>query len=807
MRFLHDLRIAARTLRRAPVFTAAAVLTLALGVGINSGIFTVAAAYLLPKLPVPDAARVVIVESEPLASPGYISGVSYPDWQDWRGARAFEAAALFAWPSGRTLASPSGAARIGVSRVTERYFDVLHASPQIGRTLSPIDFAPGAAPAIVLSHRAWMRQFGGDRAVLGRSIRLDEDAFTVVGVLPEAQGFPLGVDGWTPLHAPVRADRRDRGGLFGIARLNPGAGVESARQELSAAAARLAEAYPETNRGMGLRVRTVRRWAVGEWITPIGVLVAIAALVLLIACANLATVLVARGVGRAREVAVRTALGASPRHIVRQLAAEYVLLASAAGSIALILAAWSSRALNALVPSSSAPSASGGTFAVDARVMLFTAAIALGSVVLFGLAPVVQAMRADVMQAMRRGAGSTPGPSGAFARAALVVAQFAMATVLLTGAGLLVTTMQRFDAIDLGFDRERLAWFWVNLPARRYADADRTRQFAGRALADLSRLPSAESVAMTSRMDVPRASDADWGFTTRWDLPARTTEASPVAVQAISPAYLSTMGIPLVSGRGFSGNDRRGSQRVAIVSENLARDFFAGRPAVGAEIRLGPGGTGEWATVVGVTRDVREPSWYELTIAPYWIYLPFDQHPAASLSFVARTRTAPEAAFDGFRSTIAALDPELPVEHMRTARTLVYAEGFSRRAMSTLASVFGGLGVVLAGVGLYGVVMWSVIWRRRELAIRTALGADARQIVWPIVRDGLRLGIIGSLIGIPAALVASGALAGMLDDVSPRDPSVMAAVVALLFVVVVAASYLPARSAARVDPAAALRAE
>jgi putative ABC transport system permease protein len=308
-------------------------------------------------------------------------------------------------------------------------------------------------------------------------------------------------------------------------------------------------------------------------------------------------------------------------------------------------------------------------------------------------------------------------------------------------------------------------------------------------------------------MNVPRASDDDWGFSTRWPMPARTAAADPVAVQAVTAAFLPTMRIPIVSGRGFTEADRQGSQRVAIVSENLARHFFGDRPAVGAEVRLRPGGTGEWATIVGVTRDVREPTWYELTIAPYWIYVPYDQHPAASLSFVVRTRTAPDRAFDGFRGAIAALDRELPLEHLRTAHTLVYAEGFSRRALGTIASVFGGLGVLLAGVGLYGVVMWSVVWRRRELAIRTALGADARQIVWPIVRDGLRLGVLGSLIGIPAALFASRALVNMLDDVSPRDPVVLAGVTALLFVVVLAGSYLPARRAVRINPAAALKVE
>ena len=807
MAFLHDLRIAVRTLRRAPVFTATAVLTLALGVGINSAIFTIAAAYLLPRLPVPDAGRVVIVEAEPLANPGYISGVSYPDWEDWRGARAFDAAALFAWPSARTLAAPSGAVRIGVLRVTDRFFDIIRVSPQIGRTLSSIDAAPGAPPAIVLSDRVWRRQFAADAAIAGRTIRLDEESFTVVGVLRESEGFPVNTDAWAMLPHPSAPNRGDRGGLFGIGRLADGVGLDGARQELSAIAARLAEMHPATNAGMGLRLRTVRRWMIGEWITPIGVLVAIAGLVLLIACANLATVLIARGVGRAREVAVRAALGAAPRHIVRQLCAEYLVLASAAGAIALLLAAWSSRALNALVPSSSGPVASGGAFAVDGRVILFTAAIALGSVVLFGFAPVLQALRSDVMAAMRRGATSTAAPSARLARAALVVAQFAMATVLLTCAGLLTATLQRFDAIDLGFDRERLAWFWVNLPDRRYPDPDRARQFAVRALTELSRLPSTESAAMTTRVDVPRASDADWGFTTRWDMPSRTTAASPVAVQAISPGYLRTMGIAMMAGRAFSDADRQGAQRVAIVSENLARDFFGGRPALGAQVRLGAGGAGEWATVIGVTRDVREPSWYELTLAPYWIYLPFEQHPATSMSFVVRTRTPPEGSFDSFRGAIAALDPELPLEHMRTARTLVYAEGFSRRALGTLASVFGGFGAVLAGVGLYGVVTWSVVWRRREIAIRTALGADARQIVWPIVRGGLQLGAIGTFIGLPAALLASGALAGMLDDVSPRDPAVLAAVIALLFAVVVAGSYLPARRASRVDPAAALRAE
>lgn len=809
MRLIGELRVAARTLLRAPGFAALAIVTLALGVGANSALFTIASAYILPSLPYPDPGDIVVIENERIGQPGVVSGVSYPDFLDWhRDNTVFEPLAVFQWPGRVTITTADATNRGRASAVSAEFFDVLRVRPARGRAFSSDDERAGAAPVTIISHALWTSVFAGDARVLERSVRVDGAVRAIVGVMPDSPTFPANVDLWIPLQMSGQAamDRDARGGLFAIGRLAPGVDVRRAQTDMSQIARRLETDHPDTNAGRGVRVRTLWRWSVGEWVTPVGILLALGAIVLLIACANVATVLIARGVTRSREVAIRTAIGASRAQLARQLFAEYLVLAAAAGAAGILIAAWTSRLMNAWIPASSRPPG-GSLFHVDSAVLAGSAAIALGSVLLFGLAPLLQATRLDVLTILRRGGAATMPPSGRRWRGGLVIAQFALALVLATAAGLLYKNIRRFDAIDLGFDRRNLATFWTQLPTARYADPASAREFAARVLDSLAKIPGIENAAISTRLNVPRADDGDWGFSIAGTPPERTLDADPVAAQAVSPEFLRTMAIPLVRGRHITAEDRDGAPRVAIVSSNLARRFFPGKEAIGERIRFGPRGTGEWWTIVGVTADVREPSWYELTLSPYWIYLPRAQHDSPGLSFVVRTAVAPAQTFEVIRSAVRSVDAQIPVDALRSMDDAIYAEGFSRRAMSLLAGTFGGLGLALAVIGLAGVVSWSVGSRRREIAIRMALGSSPAAVVRVMVREGFVLGCAGALAGAPVAFLAGDRLRAVLDDVSTHDPYVLAAVSALLLTAAAVASYLPARHAARVDPASALRAE
>jgi putative ABC transport system permease protein len=802
---VRDLRYAVRVLRRNRGFTLAAVLTLALGIGANTAIFTVVNAVLLRPLPfgAPDRLAVVWLENERESIQRDIT--SYPTFTDWRTrSRTFDDMAGY---SGARFSLLSGGEpeEVRGARVTASFFDVLDVSAFRGRTFREDEFAAGSERVVVLSYGLWTRRFGSDAALIGGEIRLNGETYSVLGVTPPGFQHPAETEMWVPL-APVGGlanQMESRGSLWlsVIGRLSPNATFEQAQQEMSGVAAQLAEEYP-ANRGQGVFIEPLHETVIGPVRPALLVLLGAVAFVLLIACANVANLLLARGAARRREVSVRLAVGAGRRQLARQMLVESVVLALAGGLLGLGIAAFAVRGLAAAAPPG-IPRLDG--LAVDRMVVAFTFLTALVTGLLFGLAPAFQASRASLSTILRdeeRGAAARLGRM----RPALIVAEVALALVLLTGAGLMVRTFQALSRVDAGFAPENLLSMRVVPPVARYGGPEQVRAFYDDFLTRLEGLPGVQDAGAITTLLLSRLPSMA-GIAVE-GAPPRGPDDPVVSVvyDAVSADVFDVLGIRLLQGRTPREGDVTSAPSVAVVNETFVRQFLADGEAIGRRFVFGQAQNEEdWITVIGVVADARRAGPTE-PVRPE-AFIPHGQFTARGMTVLVRTDRNPLSLVPAVRETLRSIDAEMPLADVTTVEAQMRNVQAARRFLTQLLLLFAGLAAVLAAIGIYGVMAYLVSRRTRELGIRMAVGADSGDVVRLVLRDAIVQVVPGVVLGVAGALALTRLLRGQLYGVSPTDPLSLAAGATLLTAIALLASWVPAMRAARADPLDALRSD
>jgi putative ABC transport system permease protein len=803
---LQDLRYAARQLIRNRGFTIVAVLTLTLGIGANTAIFSVIRGVLLRPLPFPEPERLMLgVE---MVGQGR-SGVTAPDFNDWRAqSRTLDIAAFVTYDANLTgIDEPE---RVTAARVTSNYFATLGVRPALGRVFAPEEEPEGGPRIAMLTSGFWRRRLGGDSTVIGRSITLDDVPYTIVGVMgPDAEGLENGEDVWVPL-AITRQELTQTGARFltPIVRLRPGVQHAQASLELQGIAARIAQVRPWSNKDVGAALIPMSEVVVGDSRQSLLLLFGAVGLVLLIACANVANLLLVRATARVRESAIRTALGAGPGRIIRQLLTESVLLSLIGAVGGLLLAAWGTGLLVQALPA--------GTprldqVHLDGVVLAFTLGIAMLTGIVFGLAPALRAARPDLVQGLTDAARGSGGPQRRRLGAALVVTEIAVALVLLVSAGLLLRSFAALNRVDPGFDAEHLTAVRVALPESRYGKPVQTVLFYEGLVARAREIPGVRESAVAS--SVPFGSG---GYNLSIVIegrapPARTEDQLMIFPRAISAGYFRTIGMRVVEGREFEAGDRAGALRVAIINETTVRRFFPGESPIGHRITPDDNGIGPM-TIVGVVSDVRG---FGLASDPRpELFYPIEQAApnhwewtGRAMSLVVRADAGGARLNAGLREAVWSLDRSLPIYSMWDVRSLIARSVAPRRLFMLLIAGFASVALLLAAIGIYGVMTFTVSQRTREMGIRVALGAVRQDVFRLVVGRAMVLTGLGLAVGVLAAVGVTRLLTQSLYGIRPSDPLTYVAIAALMCVVTFAASYLPARRAARVDPMVALRNE
>lgn len=798
-----DLRFALRQLRRSPGFTAVAVATLALGIAANTTVFSMVDAVLVRPLPFADPGRVVAVSSVDAARPGLTLNMSYPDYLDVRaGVKAFQDVAVWDWQP-YNLRSGATASFVGGARVSGSFFSTLGVAPLLGRSFTADDDRAGAAPVLLLSEELWKSRFGARPDVVGSTVRLDGTAYTVIGVEPSGIGFPERTRLWVPLRTTPEHSPRTARYLGAIARLAPGATTESARHELGAVAANLARAYPDIHGGLGFQISGLRQELLGDGLTPLFVLLLGAVgVLLLIVCSNLANLLLARGARRERELAVRVALGASRGRLVRQLLTESVALGVGGAGLGWLLGQWGSTIVQRTIP---VEIPAWIHLEPDLRVLAFVSAVSVAAVLLFGLVPAILTTRRNMGRALREASGRTTEAARARVRSGLVVAEVALSLTLLVGAGLVLRSVLALATVNPGFEPGgRLVATTALAPAVYGSDSSRIGFYHG-LLRKARAIPGVREAGVVSRLPL-RGSSNSYTFTADGQDQAEYRRNPPVLTNSVSPGYFRAAGISLLRGRAFEETDDADAAPVGIINREMADRYWPGGEALGKRIKYGePDGHMPWIRIVGVVEDVRHK---HLDRAPtIQLYRPYPQEPTSRLGIVLHATGDPNTLRPALTAALGAVDPDQAFYDMMTLDQVVSEAGWQWRFFSELFWIFGALAAFLAALGLYGVLSFGVVSRRRELGIRLALGAGPRDVERQVVWGGARLFAVGALLGLAAGVVLNRLMASALYGVSSLDLPTLGAVLALLAVVAAAAVWIPARRATRVDPLSVLRSE
>ena len=823
-----DVRHVTRGLRRTPLFVIVVVLTLGLGIGANTAIFSLMDQVLLRSLPVRDPGQLVLLDG-----PGAFMGrtmnamtFSYPMFRDFRDRNGVFDGMLGRSPVAMTVSWKGQAERATGELVSGTYFDVLGVQAALGRVFNAADDrTPGGHSVAVISHGYWLRRFGGDPAIIGQPIVVNGHPLTIVGV--SAAGFTgiqvgQAVEVMVPMMMKAQMtptwddleNRRSRW-LNVMARLKPGVSRDQASAAMDVIYRQIneAEIAEIPNASASFRERFVSKKLQilpghrglsdlrNQFSTPLVVLMSMVGVVLLIACANVANLLLARTTARRKEIAVRLALGAGRARIVRQQLVESALLALAGAALGLVLATWTGRLLLAALPGG--PAGRSLAAVPDLRVALFALALAAVTAIVFGLAPALQATRAAVTSTLKDEAGSVAGGGRqARVRRGLVVAQVALSMLLLAGAGLFARSLYNLKSVDPGFRVERLTAFSIDPSLSGYEGA-RLSALYERVQQALSALPDVRAVSMS---EVGVLTGNEWAMTVRVQgyTPKEGEDMNPL-VDGVAPRYFETLGIPLVAGREFTERDRAGAPRVAIINETMARYFFGSESALGRRIGFGRDG-GADAEIVGVARDVRS---LQLRNEPMrFVYMPYLQDSSLTqLTFYVRAPGDPTASMAAVRQAVQRIDPNLPIYDMKSMQVQVDESLFVERMVAALSVAFGALASLLAAIGLYGVMSYAVARRTREIGIRMALGAERSRVLWLVLREVALLASVGVLVGGAAALWLTRQVQAQLFGIAPNDPATFGGAVALLGIVAIAAGYMPARRATAIDPMAALRSE
>jgi putative ABC transport system permease protein len=807
-----DLKFAFRQLLKNPGFTAVAVLTLALGIGANTAIFSLIHAALLRALPFPDSDRLAVIWAN---NPGLKLGLpvvppANADVAEWRrDSRSFARIAAFT-PRTVDLADGGDPERVGAAGVTAGFLETLGVVPLMGRTLAPDEEAPGGAPVALISHGLWQRRFGGDATLLGRSISINGEKRTVIGILPPEFDFPHSAewpaffpfagrtDVWLPLGFDTQEwQSRDERGLAVVARLKTGTSLRQAQSEMDAFAAREANDHPKTHKGWNLSLVSLREQLAGKSQTALLILFAAVALVLVIACVNVANLLLARGVARQQEMAVRSALGAGRGRLIRQLLTEGVLLAALGCGSGLLVAEGCLRVFLSLNPvtHSRLDGAS-----LDSTVLGFAAFIALVTSAVFGLVPALQASRMDLSKSLHEGARGTGGSASGRARGWLIGTEVALALVLLTTAGLMIRSFLRVQAVQPGFQSDSVLAFDLQLPDARYpADASKVRLFQ-QLTERLETLPGVRAAGGISYL--PLGGGENLGsFTVEGDASVAPGNEPAAERRQVTPGYFAALDIPIKQGRVFTPTDNANVAPVVVVNETLVKQFLAAREPVGQKLKVG----GAWRTVVGVVSDVRSSS-LEGRIRPQ-VYLPYAQWVWAGMTVVVRTEGNPLLLASAARRELKTLDSLLPAANVRTMAQVVSRATSARRFNMALVAFFAVAALLLTMIGIYGVVAFVVRGRSREIGVRMALGAQRQAVYRLIIKQGMKPVVFGSILGLAGSLASSRLVASQLYEISPSDPLTVTSILVLLLTFALLACWLPARRAARVDPMEALKTE
>jgi predicted permease len=798
-----DIKFALRTIAGNRSFAAAIVLTMALGIAANTVVFSVAYGVLLRPLPFRDADRLVRLWSKNDERQLEFFSISPADFASWREQnRVFSQMGAFDRQRDAILTRGGEPQSVEVAAVSPDIFAVLGASAARGRTLLADDARQGAPSVAVISYYLWNSRFGADSTLVGSQILLNGRRVTVAGVMPRRFFVPgTSAEIWTPLTLAGASDDHSFRFLRVLGRLAPGVEVERARRELDMIAGRLAQESPVTNKGWSVNIVPITEWLAGEQFRrALFVLLGVVGAVLLIACANAANLQLARAAARRREIALRAALGATRARVVTQLLTESTLLAVIGGVVGLALARAGLGVLRSM-GAETIPRLE--DVRLDGPVLAFTVLVALGGGILFGLLPALRASRPDVGEVLKdSGRGTGRSSVGGTMRAVLVVSQVSLSLVLLISAGLLLRSFARLQAVPLGFSTDGVAAIPLALPEASYPDAGRAWTFYEALMERLARTPNVDRVAAVN--SPPFAGPNTGTVFLREGEPVPTRERAPDAdLRLITPGYLRTLGIPLLRGRDLLDTDRQGSPPVALISESMAKRYWPGEDAVGRRVRIGDLQQGPMYTIVGVVADVRYQSLEEPEIRPM-MYLSAFVNPRPSTILVVQASDMSSLAA-GVRRAVAELDPALPPPNVLIIRELVERRLSTSRFVATLLSIFAGAALVLAAIGIYGVMSYLVRLRTQELGIRVALGAPVRSLVAGVVGGALRLAAIGIVIGLVAALGVTRWLGSLLFGVGATDPLTFATIAALLIVVATVASLVPARRAARADPSVALR--
>lgn len=801
----NDFRYAIRNIIKRPGFTAIAVITLALGIGANSAIFSTVNALLINPLPFPDQDRVVAIWDQNASRSMEHNEVSVANYLDWRAqTQSFSHLALERWWS-TNLTAGETPERVQGFLVSANFLDVLGVKPVKGRNFLEEENQPGKDKVAIITDSLWQRRFGSDPNIVNKTITTNGVVRTVIGVLPPEFNYPKGAEVYAPIPmTPEVMKNRQNHSYYVIGRLKPGVSVKSAQAEMDTVTARLAAQYPETNVGLGASVYPIVADTVRQYSAALWVMMGAVGFVLLIACANVANLMLARASGRQKEIALRAALGASRWRIVRQLLVESLIIALIGGAVGVLVGFWGVDLLKASNPGEAATYAPGWkNLGINIPVVLFTLGISLLSGVLFGLAPAWQVSKPDLNDALKEGGRHSSSGSRRL-RGLLVISEVALSLVLLIGAGLLFRSFLAMLKTNPGFNPDGVLTMSLNLPVAKYKDDNARAAFFTDLVQKVKTLPGVQSAAVVNYVPLGGANSSDVFLVEGQPEPAPGQENNG-RYRVCTPDYFQTMGISILKGRPFTDQDRAGSKPVIIVNETLARRYWPNGDALGKRMRFyGPLDKAPWMEVVGIAQDVKHE--LNLPVTPDY-YTPHAQDPWNAMVLVARTTGDPGSMAGPIRQQVLAIDKDQPVygvftmNEVRAISVTLYTFSFA------MVAIFATVALVLASIGIYGVMAFAVTQRTQEIGIRMALGARAADVLKLVVANGMWLAVIGVVAGLVGAFGITRLMASLLFDVSPTDLMTFALVTAGLLLVALIACYIPARRATKVDPLVALRYE
>ena len=799
---MRDISYSLRILLKNYAFTIVVILTLALGIGANTAIFSFANGILLRPLPYPQSDRLAVLDETALKRGIDSMSVSFPNFLDWREQnKVFEDIGTYYGTSRFSLSGAGEPIEIRGCYISHGLFEILRVSPQLGRTFTANEDRPDEDAVVILGNDLWQRNFGGDAQIVGRKVMISNRPRTVVGVMPPGYRFPDVAELWVPLALTTKTFTRTDHGLNAIARLKDGVSFAEAQTEMNNIAARIEQQNPVTNEGLGVKVMSLHENLTGDYRQALLILLGVVGCVLLVACVNVANLMLARATARQKEFALRAALGAGRWRIMRQLLVESLLLAIVGGALGFALSLW---ALNLLLHAIPIKLPFWMNFGLDLRVLGFTIAITLLTGLIFGGIPALQTSRVDLNDTLKEG-GRGSGSVRSRTRSLLVVTEIAMSLVLLVGAGLMIQSLVRLRHVNIGLDAKNVLTATVILPRAKYAEGEPRATFFKQLVERVRGLPGVQAASATATLPL---AGGGWGRSlTVEGFPVLPVGQAPMIQHTVvTPGYFRTMGITLLAGRDFNDADAKDAPDVTIIDERLAREYWPNDSPIGKRVRFGPPEDNEpWHTVIGVVSAVRHQRMQEDTRKS--VYLPHSKIPVTGLTLVARTSSDPKDLVAAIRREVAQLDSDLPVSEISTMEEVVAESIWQPRLYATLFAVFAGGALILALIGIYGVMAFLVQTRTHEIGVRMALGATARDVFKLIVGRGMKLTAVGVLVGIGGAIALTRLMHSLLFNTSATDPITFILISLLLSLAAFLACYIPARRAAKVDPLVALRYE